>query len=160
MLKKLGRGSPVVAVWEIMMNKIYWIWTLLFLLVCTITDIRKRIIYGWFCVTNIIVVIVVHIVIGDNEIKSFISGIMLGMIFVMISLLTKEKLGYGDSMVLLSIGAILGGGKLFLIIFWSFLICSIFSVTAIICRKMSLKSSLAFVPFVLMGAIIVCIKYG
>lgn len=143
-----------MVVWKRMEIEIYWIWTMLFLVFCTFTDIKKRIIYGWFCVANIILGVVMHIAMCDMETKSLLLGVALGAIFMITSALTKEKLGYGDSIVFLATGVIMGGEKSFLIIFWSFFACSLFSVVAILCKKLSLKSSLPFMPFVLVGAII------
>ena len=75
-----------------------------------------------------------------------------------ISVVTREKIGYGDSLVFLAIGLIIGGEKCFVIIFWSFLLCSIFSLVAIILKKTTFKSTVAFMPFVLAGALVTFIS--
>ena len=90
--------------------------------------------------------------------KSLIEGAIIGGIFLIISVVTREKIGYGDSLVFLAIGLIMGGEKCFVIILWSFLLCSIFSLVAIILKKTTFKSTVAFMPFVLAGALVTFIS--
>ena len=85
-----------------------------------------------------------HTIFRDISGKSLIEGAIIGGIFLIISVVTREKIGYGDSLVFLAIGLIIGGEKCFVIIFWSFLLCSIFSLVAIILKKTTFKSTVAF----------------
>lgn len=64
----------------------------------------------------------------------------------------------GAVIVFLAIGLIMGGEKCFVIILWSFLLCSIFSLVAIILKKTTFKSTVAFMPFVLAGALVTFIS--
>ena len=134
-------------------DKMYWIWIMIFLCICTFTDIKKRNVCGWLCIVNIVAAIFRNI-----SGKSLIEGAIIGGIFLIISVVTREKIGYGDSLVFLAIGLIIGGEKCFVIIFWSFLLCSIFSLVAIILKKTTFKSTVAFMPFVLAGALVTFIS--
>lgn len=131
----------------------YLAWIMIFIIICTITDIKDRNIYGGLCVLNIIAGIIVHILKRDISGKSLGAGIIIGIIFLIISAISKEKIGYGDSLVFLTIGVIAGGEKSLLIIFLSFLLCSVFSVAGIVLKKITFKSSVAFMPFVLLGTL-------
>ena len=102
--------------------------------------------------------IMLHTIFRDISGKSLIEGAIIGGIFLIISVVTREKIGYGDSLVFLAIGLIIGGEKCFVIILWSFLLCSIFSLAAIILKKTTFKSTVAFMPFVLAGALVTFIS--
>lgn len=127
-------------------DKMYWIWIMIFLCICTFTDIKKRNVCGWLCILNIVAAIMLHTIFRDISGKSLIEGAIIGGIFLIISVVTREKIGYGDSLVFLAIGLIMGGEKCFVIILWSFLLCSIFSLVAIILRKQHLKVPLPLCP--------------
>ena len=134
-------------------DKMYWIWIMIFLCICTFTDIKKRNVCGWLCILNIVAAIMLHTIFRNISGKSLIEGI-----FLIISVVTREKIGYGDSLVFLAIGLIIGGEKCVVIIFWSFLLCSIFSLVTIILKKTTFKSTVAFMPFVLAGALVTFIS--
>lgn len=142
----------------VMGDKMYWIWIMIFLCICTFTDIKKRNVCGWLCILNIVAAIMLHTIFRDISGKSLIEGAIIGGIFLIISVVTREKIGYGDSLVFLTIGLIMGGEKCFVIILWSFLLCSIFSLVAIILKKTTFKSTVAFMPFVLAGALVTFIS--
>ena len=135
-------------------DKMYWIWIMIFLCICTFTDIKKRNVCGWLCILNIVAAIMLHTIFRDISGKSLIEGAIIGGIFLIISVVTREKIGYGDSLVFLAIGLIMGGEKCFVII----LLCSIFSLVAIILKKTTFKSTVAFMPFVLAGALVTFIS--
>lgn len=122
-------------------DKMYWIWIMIFLCICTFTDIKKRNVCGWLCILNIVAAIMLHTIFRDISGKSLIEGAIIGGIFLIISVVTREKIGYGDSLVFLAIGLIIGGEKCFVIISWSFLLCSIFSLVTIILKKTTFKST-------------------
>ena len=139
----------------VMGDKMYWIWIMIFLCICTFTDIN---VCGWLCILNIVAAIMLHTIFRDISGKFLIEGAIIGGIFLIISVVTREKIGYGDSLVFLAIGLIMGGERCFVIIFWSFLLCSIFSLVAIILKKTTFKSTVAFMPFVLAGALVTFIS--
>ena len=80
-------------------DKMYWIWIMIFLCICTFTDIKKRNVCGWLCILNILAAIMLHTIFRDISGKSLIEGAIIGGIFLIISVVTREKIGYGDSLV-------------------------------------------------------------
>lgn len=93
-------------------DKMYWIWIMIFLCICTFTDIKKRSVCGWLCILNIAAAIMLHTIFRDISGKSLIEGAIIGGIFLIISVVTREKIGYGDSLVFLAIGLIIGRRKM------------------------------------------------
>ena len=51
-------------------DKMYWIWLMIFLCICTFTDIKKRNVCGWLCILNIVAAIMLHTIFRDISGKS------------------------------------------------------------------------------------------
>ena len=63
-------------------DKMYWIWIMIFLCICTFTDIKKRNVCGWLCILNIVAAIMLHTIFRDISGKSLIEGAIIGGIFL------------------------------------------------------------------------------
>ncbi len=79
------------------------------------------------------------------------SGI--GVIIMLISLVTKEKIGMGDGVVIGILGASLGGGVTFQILLLALFLSGLFALIMIWLGKYSWKSTLPFIPFLAAGYI-------
>lgn len=79
----------------------------------------------------------------------------LGMLFV--SLLTREKVGYGDGIFLVIIGLLEGGRQCMAILGIALLLASLFSVLLLICKKASLQARIPFVPFVFISYLLLSV---
>lgn len=88
--------------------------------------------------------------------KDFL-GMIVGAVFYLISVFTKESVGKGDSIVIFTLGCIAGAEKLLLILLWAFILCTVVSLIGIALRKLSLKARVPFIPFVLAGEIVTLI---
>lgn len=130
------------------------IWTMIFLTVCTVTDVKERKINILFCVINQISMTIIHIFNRDFSVFNIVSGIGLGAVFFLINKISKQGIGMGDVCMIITIGIVCGVAYTVEILFWSFGSCLIFSVVGIILKKMSLKSCLPMAPFMLVGAIV------
>ena len=139
---------------------IYTIWILIFLGVCTLTDLKDRNIYTVWCIINGILGIGINLVLKDHSMGNLITGVAIGFVFVMISALTKQKIGFGDALVITTIGLILGGTLCFSIIIWAFLLCSVISTAGMMALKLKINTSMPFMPFLFMGCIITLILNG
>ena len=62
----------------VMGDKMYWIWIMIFLCICTFTDIKKRNVCGWLCILNIVAAIMLHTIFRDISGKSLIEGAIIG----------------------------------------------------------------------------------
>ena len=130
------------------------IWSIFFLVVCSVTDIRERKINSWFCIGNIIVMIFAHIICHNDNMWDIAGGMLLAGIFFVISKVSKEAIGMGDVIVIMTIGIVCGVIYVMEMLFWASVVCLIFSCGGIALRKLHLKSKLPFVPFILAGDII------
>ena len=136
---------------------IYLIWTILFLGVCTFTDLKGKSIYGIWCGINGIAGFLANLVTESHSFLNIGAGVAIGLVFIAVALITKQKLGVGDGIVMLTMGFIIGGDVSFSVIIWAFISCTVFSITGLITGKIKLNSSLPFMPFMLTGSIITLI---
>ena len=87
----------------------------------------------------------------------YIGGILLGLAFLLVSKITKEALGYGDSALIFILGALVGLREMLLILVIAFLGAAVFSIVVLAFKKMSRKKQFPFVPFLLGGFIGGCL---
>lgn len=129
------------------------IWTILFLGGCSVTDIKERKINLWYCIVNIIVMIIVNVLWRDYNIWSIVGGVIFAGAFLAISKVSKEAIGMGDVFMIMTIGIVCGVVYTMKTLFWSFTICLVFSGVGVVLGKINLKSKLPFAPFMLMGTV-------
>ena len=87
----------------------------------------------------------------------YVMGILLGAAFLLVSKVTKEGLGYGDSILILLLGAFVGLWQVLLVLVIAFASAAIFSSVVLVLKKMSRKKQIPFVPFLLLGYIGGCL---
>lgn len=75
------------------------------------------------------------------------GGIAVGIIFLIISRITREAFGYGDSILIVIMGGMIGFWNILSILMAAFLMASGYSAFLLIVRKFSRKSSFPFIPF-------------
>ena len=129
------------------------IWIILFLIVCAITDLRERKIYSTYCFTNVVFALAVHICKEDIHWGYIAGGIALGAMFFIVSIVSKEALGMGDALIILTLGSIGGIKTSFELLLWAFGICAMVSIIGLLLRKRQLNSQIPFAPFLLVGGI-------
>lgn len=88
---------------------------------------------------------------GNAFWKQCLAGFIVGVVFVGVSMITREALGYGDSWVLCILGIYLGVGKLMEVLatVWSLLLIA--AVVAFVKSRKSGKFTFPFIPFLLTG---------
>lgn len=134
-----------------------WISELLYGICCgillweSITDIKMKKIHITGAVTIGILGVIKWIVTHDFSIISFLSSISIGIILLVISLLTEEKLGRGDAFYLIALGVFLEFSRMICMCMISFFTVAIFGIIMMIMKKMTKKSKVPFLPFITLG---------
>ena len=118
-----------------------------YLFILSIIDIRwKRV-----RVRNLLILLVIstllQLLCGRNSFLEVIAGGICGGVFLLLSKGTKEAFGYGDSILILSLGILFGGWNLLWILFVAFLLSSVYGGIMILRKKYTRKSSFPFFPF-------------
>lgn len=125
------------------------------MVVCTVRDILKKRIYlgetGVFVVANLVLAWCEQI-----DWKSMILGMLLGVIFMVVSLCTKERVGKGDAILIMGAGIYLGFIEALIVVFTALLLASVYGCF-LLWKKKGWSCEMAFVPFLLIpytGAVI------
>ena len=132
-----------------------WIEIVLFLLlgVCAVSDgIKKEIPLApvW---AGILFAVLLHAagVFGEEKWPAVVLSVLPGAAFWLISLMTAEKVGYGDGWILVMIGLFTGLRRCFLILLVGLMAESTVVLILLAVRKISTDREVPFVPFLLMG---------
>ena len=78
-------------------------------------------------------------------------GIVIGVLFCLLSKVTKEQIGYGDSWMILNLGICFGAWKLLVILTLGFGVCSLITVVGVLRKKLGRKERIPFYPFLMIG---------
>ena len=135
----------------------YILLSILFLGFCSLTDIRRKIIYTIPCFVVAGIGLVFHIIFLDTTWWNQFAGIILGLILLVLSFITGEAIGRGDALVVIALGFVLDAIMVLHIIFCAFVLVDIFAVIGGLVKKIKFKSTLQFIPFLFASEIIILI---
>lgn len=128
------------------------------LLICkAIEDIKKRTIGIYLVVLITIAFMIINIAVGLIPVNEMILGGVLGIAFIIISKLTKQSIGYGDSAVIAAIGLVFGIYMQIKILMTAVIISFIYVLILLLLHRVKMKDSIAFIPFLLAGYVIAVI---
>lgn len=139
-----------------------WVEVLLFFFlgICAVFDGMEKKVPLAVIWLGIITAIVLHIegIIGDRSWWDMGMAVLPGMIFWMLSLVTYEKVGYGDGWMLVMIGLFTGLWKCFLILMVGLVSESLSVLVLLAFRRISKDRQIPFAPFLLFGmGVVVCL---
>lgn len=132
--------------------KIVWIFA--FLLVCAIQDIGSRRLKIWTLAVGGVVtafLVTTELIMKTETVGAVIGGIAVGVFILVLSFTTKGRIGIGDGIVMCICGALIGGTKSVACLFFGLMLTALFSMVMFAFGKIRLKSSLPFIPFLLLG---------
>lgn len=128
-----------------------------YLAILSAIDMRERKVPAAFLAIGMIAVILDKMILGQFPSRESVflygGGIAVGIIFLMVSLLTQEMFGYGDSCLIVILGLYLGLWDLLCMLTLAFLTCAMLSLFGLVTKKLSRKESLPFIPFLFIGTI-------
>lgn len=129
---------------------------LVFLFLCAVIDIRKRI------VPNLLIIIMAVVGFGllvlSFDALYILAGVLTffftGAVLFTVSWLTKEGFGMGDAKLIMCAGLYLGVPGIFGFLFLSFFFASVFGVVLILIKKGDRKTTMPLAPFLLAGLLV------
>ena len=128
---------------------------LLFLLlaVCAVSDIFKKKIPLAVVWAGILAAVILNIQGGTGEAAWYAIALSMipGAVFWGLSLITGEKVGYGDGWMLMMIGLFLGLERCFVILLVGLMLESAVVLVLLAVRKISTDKAVPFAPFLLLG---------
>ena len=144
-----------------------WSWSFVFylvdvsfLLLIFVYDLKYFLILDQVSLPAIVCVLVFSLVLGIPVLNLILGGLIGGVFFLAQYVISRGKwIGGGDIRLGALMGFILGWEKFLVALFLAYVTGSLISVVLIVWKKRSLKSRLAFAPF-LVGSTFLTLLYG
>lgn len=124
---------------------------LLLLLIFSYIDIRFRKVPVKLLIFSNAAAFIYHVAFREIHIWVLLGGILVGAVFLLISKVTDEEVGYGDSWGILILGTYMGIWRLLEVLSISFLLLGAAAGAVLCTKRMSRKCALPFFPFLAGG---------
>lgn len=135
---------------------IYYLGVVGCLIIIFVTDLKYRIIPDQNLIFLTVITFVYQLIYSLQLIKvNLISAIVSMLFFLFLVIITRGKgMGLGDVKLSFVMGLILGFPKIIVALYLSFLTGAVVSLILILTHKKSMKSTIAFGPFLVLGTLI------
>ena len=120
---------------------------------CTVLDLRKKKLPVIYIGIFLAAAVVINLVTGRIALWEMIFGILYGGVFLLISVLTKGAIGFGDGVMISAAGAWTGVVFTMTASIFAFLSAGIFGLIYIKVKKMDRKTKFPFAPFFLFNCL-------
>lgn len=121
------------------------------LVLLSYTDIRSRQVSAKLLICSNIAAVLYHLCVRQMNAWVIAGGAAAGALFLLLSKVTREGIGFGDSWAILILGIYLGIWKLTEVLCAAFVMLGVFSAIVLCRNKMSRKCTLPFFPFLTGG---------
>lgn len=128
-----------------------WLIISIFMVICTIMDIRKKEIPAVAIVLSGLLALCYMIFGSEKQWMDILYSLIPGMFLLMLSYCTRESIGYGDGLVVLVMGICMGIGICMAAVMAGLIISAVCAVALLVFGKVGGKSRLPFVPFLSAG---------
>ena len=133
------------------MYKIVYICLIIILGVICVFDIKRKKIPVYMLIILAAAGIISNFTVGEFDIEKRIIAMLPGMILLIVSMITKQQIGYGDGMIILIMGLYIDIDDILSIVLSSFLLSSIAAIILMTVFKKKKNFEMAFSPFLLIG---------
>ncbi len=133
------------------MYKIVHICLIIILGVICVFDIKRKKIPVYMLIVLAAAGIISNFTVGEFDIEKRIIAMLPGMILLIVSMITKQQIGYGDGMIILIMGLYIDIDDILSIVLSSFLLSSIAAIILMTVFKKKKNFEMAFSPFLLIG---------
>ena len=133
------------------MYKIVHICLIIILGVICVFDIKIKKIPVYMLIILAAAGIISNFTIGEFDIEKRIIAMLPGMILLIVSMITKQQIGYGDGLIILIMGLYIDIDDILSIVLSSFLLSSIAAIILMTVFKKKKNFEMAFSPFLLIG---------
>lgn len=119
----------------------------IFLFLCTCTDLKSHCVYRRAAAAAAIFAAAGHLAVKDMGIMDCLLSLLPGMGCFMVSFLTREQLGYGDSLVIAVCGFSLGMEQTMELLMTGFFLAALWAVGLCIFRGADRRKEIPLMPF-------------
>lgn len=123
----------------------------------SVTDIYYRKIPADILIMGAVGTLLYQIMFRNENLWVLGGGMIIGSIFLLVSKVTGEKIGYGDSLAIMILGAYMGMWELLRTLSGAFALLAVVSMLLLCRKKMSRKYALPFFPFLTGGYLLTLI---
>ena len=114
---------------------------------CTVLDIRKRKLPVIYLLVLLTAAFLTNLLMERLSVWEMALGILYGLAFLLVSILTKGAIGFGDGVMIASTGAWIGIFFVLPASILAFLSAGVFGLIYIKVRRLDRKTRLPFAPF-------------
>lgn len=125
-----------------------------FLIPCTITDLKSKTIPIWWTVVFGISAMIYQIFWKKQKLEAILFSMIIGVTLLVAAKISNQRIGYGDGIIFLILGLWIGFWDGISLLFFSLILSSIISVYLIIVRRKGRDYRIPFIPFVTAAYII------
>ena len=129
----------------------YKIWTIIFLLVCGIIDIKYQIVKTKICVINFFSAGIIKIIAGELHLMDVFLIVAVGIVVLLIRMVTGGAIGLGDVYIIISLSTLAGISEVLAMLIWALVLCAAFAIVGIVSKKLTMETKIPFVPFMFLG---------
>ena len=119
----------------------------IFLLLCTYTDLKDRCVYQRTAAAAAALVCAGHLVSGNLDLMALLLSLLPGACCLLLSFLTREQLGYGDSLVILVCGLSLGAERITELLMTGLFLAALWASGLCVFKKADRKKEIPLMPF-------------
>ena len=127
---------------------------IVFLIPCTITDLKSKTIPIWWTVVFGISAMIYQIFWKKQKLEAILFSMIIGVTLLVAAKISNQRIGYGDWIIFLILGLWIGCWDGISLLFFSLILSSIISVYFIIVRRKGRDYRIPFIPFVTAAYII------
>lgn len=128
---------------------------LLFLCVAAFMDVREKQISVLYVAAGSAAGVLLQIFLGTMRFSEAAGGCLVGAAVLLIAFLTREQIGYGDGLVLVTTGVFLGVLENIILLLASLVIAVLAGVLLVRLKRIKRRQRIPFIPFLLAGYIFV-----
>lgn len=118
---------------------------------CSLEDVKYRRLTVIYILMFGIVGVILHMFAPVCSIYSILWGMLLGIVLILISVVTRGSLGMGDGILLVVTGVYLGGYGNLQLFLYGLLLSALCSLGLLLLKRKKRKDEIAFVPFLLLS---------
>jgi len=130
-----------------------WIMMAAVLIPCAVKDIRTKKINGYICLLGILAALSIREIALREDSFKLLLDLVPGIGMYLIAFFSKERIGKGDALSLMFIGAVSGSETAMLSLFVSLTIAAVLSGILLMLKKVGKDTKLPFLPFLSIGVI-------